>query len=72
MLPLSVRASTRAQLIYKIGWQIGMLQGSLIYKVEPPVVPRPTLFRRVRNRLSAAWRKLLPQQQPTRHEPTSH
>jgi glycosyltransferase involved in cell wall biosynthesis len=72
MLPLSVRASTRAQLIYKIGWQVGMLQGSLIYKVEPPVVPRPTLFRRVRRRLIAAWRKLLSQQQPTGHEPTSH
>jgi glycosyltransferase involved in cell wall biosynthesis len=71
LLPRSIQRSARAQLIYKVGWQIGMLQGSLAYKVEPPVVPRPTLFRRARSRLSAVWRKLLPQQSSQR-EPTSH
>jgi glycosyltransferase involved in cell wall biosynthesis len=58
LLPLSVRPGPRAQLIYKVGWQIGLLQGSQAYGVEPPVVPRPTLFRRVRRLVSAARRKV--------------
>jgi glycosyltransferase involved in cell wall biosynthesis len=65
LLPQAVRRSTRGQVIYKLGWQIGLLQGSLAYGVEPPVVPRTTWFTRLRSRLSALRRKLQQRQQHT-------
>jgi glycosyltransferase involved in cell wall biosynthesis len=69
MLPFSFRARVRAQLIYKVGWQIGLWQGSRQYQIEPPVVPQPTLLRRARRRLSKLRNKLLPGQQRAQGKP---
>jgi glycosyltransferase involved in cell wall biosynthesis len=69
LLPFSMRPRARAQLIYKVGWQIGLWQGSRQYHIEPPVVPQPTLLRRTRRRLSKLRSKLLPKRQPAQGEP---
>jgi glycosyltransferase involved in cell wall biosynthesis len=66
VLPLllqSVHPGARAQLAYKLGWQIGLLQGSLAYGVEPPVIPHTTPLRRIRQFIGAARRRM--QQHPS-------